>query len=153
MRRQDREITVSAEIEDVLRRARVLYLAMVDGDRPYVLPLSYGFDGEALYLHCAPAGRKLDVLRVNPRVCFAVSLDHDLITGKVPCGWGFRYRSVVGEGTVAFVEDEAEKRHGLDALMAQHGGEGGEYAAETLAKTVVLRIDITALSGKRAGYE
>lgn len=153
MRRQDREITVSAGIEDVLRRARVLYLAMVDGDRPYVLPLSYGFDGSALYLHCASEGRKIDVLRAQPRVGFAVSIDHELIIGKVPCGWGFRYRSVVGEGTVAFVEDEAEKRHGLDALMAQHGGTGGEYSPEALAQTVVLRIDITALSGKRAGYE
>ncbi len=41
----------------ILRRGTVLYLAMVDGGRPYVLPLSYGYDGSALYLHCAPAGR------------------------------------------------------------------------------------------------
>jgi len=153
MRRQDREMTVSDEIEDVLRRATVLHLAMVDGDRPYVLPLSYGFDGTALYLHCAREGRKLDVLRANAQVCFAVSVDHELTQGAVPCGWSFRYRSVVGEGTVAFVEDEAEKHHGLDALMAQHGGEGGEYTPGSLARTVILRVDITALSGKRAGYD
>ena len=153
MRRHDREIGSSDAIEDVLRRGTVLHLAMIDGDRPYVLPLSYGYDGSAIYVHSAQEGRKLDVLRASPRVCFVVSLDHELITGDVPCGWGFRYRSVVGEGTVAFVEDEAGRRHGLDALMAQHGGAGGEYSEASLQNTAVLRIDIISLSGKQAGYE
>ncbi|MGD9498388.1 MAG: pyridoxamine 5'-phosphate oxidase family protein [Armatimonadota bacterium] len=153
MRRHDREIQSSELIEDILRRGMVLHLAMVDGDRPYVLPLSYGYDGDALYLHCAPEGRKIDVLRACPRVCFAISLDHELITDEVPCGWGLRYRSVVGEGTVSFVEDEAGKRRGLDALMAQHGGAGGEYSAGSLERTTVLRVEITSLSGKQAGYE
>ncbi len=151
MRRHDREIDSSDAIEDILRRGTVLHLGMIDGDRPYVLPLSYGYDGAALYLHCAPEGRKLDVLRACPRVCFAISLDHELIRAEVPCEWGLRYRSVVGEGTVTFVEDEAEKRRGLDALMAQHGGRGGRYSAESLAQTAVLRIDITGLSGREVG--
>ena len=153
MPRHDREIESSELIQAILRRGTVLHLAMIDGDRPYVLPLSYGYDGAALYVHCAREGRKLDVLRASPRVCFVVSLDHELITGDLPCGWGFRYRSVVGEGTVAFVEDEAGKRRGLDALMAQHGGEGGEYSPASLERTTILRIDITVLSGKQAGYE
>jgi len=153
MRRHDRAIQSSAVIEDILRRGRVLHLAMVDGGRPYVLPLSYGYDGSAIYVHSALEGRKIDVLRACPRVCFSVSLDYELIAGDRPCGWGFRYRSVVGEGTVSFVADEAEIRSGLDALMAQHGGEGSDYSGETLQRTAILRIDITSLSGKQAGYE
>ncbi len=153
MRRHDREIGSSEAVEIILGRGTVLHLAMVDGDRPYVLPLSYGYDGSAIYVHSALEGRKIDVLRACPQVCFAISLDHELIRAEVPCDWGFRYRSVIGEGTVAFVEDEAEKRRGLDALMAQHGGGGGEYCADSLERTTVLRIDITSLSGKQAGYQ
>lgn len=153
MRRQDRQIDSAEAIEEIIRRARVVYLAMTDRDRPYVLPLSYGYDGTALYLHSAAEGRKLDILHSAPRVCFAISIDHELIRGERPCDWDFRYRSVIGEGTVAFVTDEQEKRRGLDAIVRQHGGEGGDYPEASLRHTTVLRIDVESLSGKRAGDE
>jgi nitroimidazol reductase NimA-like FMN-containing flavoprotein (pyridoxamine 5'-phosphate oxidase superfamily) len=153
MRRADREITDPAQVTALLTRERVLYLAMCDDGVPYVLPLSYGYDGDkALYLHSAPAGRKVEVLRRHPRVCFAIAPDQELTKGEVSCGWGLKYRSVVGEGIVHFVEDEAEKRGGLDVLMRQHGGTGGDYKPENLAQTTLLRIEIISLSGKQSGY-
>ena len=153
MRRADREITDPAQVAALLKRERVLYLAMCDGDIPYVLPLSYGYDGDrTLFIHSAAAGRKLEVLRRHPRVCFAIAPDQELTKGEVSCGWSFKYRSVVGEGIAHFVEDEAEKRQGLDVLMRQHGGQGGDYQPENVTKTAVLRIEITSLSGKQSGY-
>jgi nitroimidazol reductase NimA-like FMN-containing flavoprotein (pyridoxamine 5'-phosphate oxidase superfamily) len=152
MRRHEREISDRGAIEGLLHQGSVIYLAMCDGDIPYVIPLSYGYDGEALYIHCGLEGRKLDVLRRNPRVCFVVDPERELTTGEVSCGWSFRYRSVVGEGTVAFVESAAAKVAGLDVLMRQHGGAGGDYTAEALAQTLVLRVDITSLTGKQSGY-
>lgn len=153
MRRQDRRIESEDAVMEIMRRGRVIYLAMVDGDRPYVLPLSYGCAEGAIYLHSAGEGRKLEVLREAPQVCFAISLDHELIRGERPCDWDFRYRSVIGEGTAVFVTDDAEKRRGLDAIVRQHGGEGGEYPEASLRYTTVLRINIDSLSGKQAGYE
>ena len=152
MRRQDREIIDRELVEDVLRRGNVLYLAMCDGDTPYVLPLSYGYDGEALWIHSAVAGRKVDVLRRAPRVCFAISPDQELTRGEVSCSWSFRYRSVIGEGLVEFLETPAEQVRGLDVLMRQHGGEGGDYVPEQVAKTLMLRVRITSLTGKQSGY-
>jgi uncharacterized protein len=152
MRRADREITDAAQVAALLQRERVLYLAMCDEGTPYVLPVSYGYDGESLFVHSAAAGRKIEVLQRNPRVCFAVTLDQELTTGDVSCGWSFKYRSVVGEGVVHFVEDEEGKRQGLDVLMRQHGGTGGDYLPENMAKTAVLRIEILSLSGKQSGY-
>jgi hypothetical protein len=151
MRRADREITDPAQVAALLARERVLYLAMCDDGVPYVLPLSYGFDGQTLFLHSAPAGRKLEVLRRHPRVCFAVTVDAELVRGETSCACTFKYRSVVGEGIVHFVADEAEQRRGLDVLMRQYGGVGGDYKAESTAQTAVLRIEITSLSGKQSG--
>lgn len=42
MRRTDREVAGETEIKAILDRAKVLHLGMVDGGRPYVVPLHYG---------------------------------------------------------------------------------------------------------------
>ena len=74
MRRSDREIRDRSSIDGILHAASVCHLALCDGDRPYVVPMSYGYDGDRLYFHCASEGRKLDVVRRNPNACFAVEV-------------------------------------------------------------------------------
>ena len=34
------------------------------------MPVSFGYDGAALYFHTAPKGRKIDFIEANNRVCF-----------------------------------------------------------------------------------
>ena len=114
MRRQDKELIDREAIEAVIRRARVCRVAMCDGDVPYVVPMSFGYRDGRVWLHCAAEGRKIDILRVNDRVCFEVDLDHATNRGEESCGWNLRYRSVIGFGRARIVEDEAGKREGLD---------------------------------------
>ena len=74
--KREREVTDPQQIRYILDTAKVLHLGMVDGDEPYVIPMNYGYtmeDGElTLYLHGATKGRKLDVLRANPKVFFSL---------------------------------------------------------------------------------
>jgi len=151
MRRADREITDRAVIEALLRRHQVLYLALHDKGAPYVIPMSYGYDGECLYLHCAAEGRKIDLLRAHPQVAFAIEAEYEVKPGEVACGWGFGYGSVVGEGVAEIVTDPAEKRHGLDALMSHFTGEPQEYKDGGIEGTTVVRIRIASLTGKASG--
>ena len=65
MHRNDKEIKDVAAIEGVLRAAKVCRLGLCDGDRPYVVALCFGYDGDALYFHSAGQGKKLDILRKN----------------------------------------------------------------------------------------
>ena len=65
MRRKDREINDKFAIESIIRKASVCRLAMVDGNRPYIVPLCFGYQGDALYFHSANVGKKLD--RANKR--------------------------------------------------------------------------------------
>ncbi|MBM3188818.1 MAG: pyridoxamine 5'-phosphate oxidase family protein [Chloroflexi bacterium] len=153
MRRTDREITDPAALEDILRRARVLRLGLYDGRRPYVVPLSYGWSPGCLYVHSAREGRKVEILRQSPQVCFEVDLDHELVRGARACAWGVRYRSVIGYGRASFVEDPAEVRRALDAIMVQHGGSAQEtYDERSLQTVLIIRIDVEELTGKQAGY-
>ena len=64
MRRSDRQITDESEIRDIVECARIVHLGMIDGTRPYVVPLHYGCewheDGLTLWCHGAREGRKID---------------------------------------------------------------------------------------------
>ena len=152
MRRTEREITERQLIDDILRRATVVYLAMADDGSPYVLPLYFGYDGTALYLHSALEGRKIEILRRNPRVSFAVHVDDAVIPGEVGCAWSARYRSVLGEGEVRFLEAPEERQYALDTLLGKFAEGPFTYHADVLARTAVLRVEIQRLSGKQAGY-
>lgn len=148
MRRSDREITDRAELEEMLRTQQVLHLGLWDGAEPYVVPLNYGFDGTALYVHSALEGRKLDAMRAHSRVCFTVTGEQQVVPGEAPCGWSVKYRSIIGYGQARLLETPEEKAAGLNVIMRQLAGREFEFPAEALAKTAVIRIEITEMTGK-----
>ncbi len=151
MRRADRRITDTAELESILRQGRVLRLGMCDGDEPYVLPLNYGYSEGVIYMHCAKEGRKLDVLRANPKVCFEVTVDEALCPPKntEACGFTMRFRCVMGRGVAEIVEDAAGVRRGLEALMEHYAGGGYSFGEKLLSQTAVIRVRVDAISGKQ----
>lgn len=154
MRRADRQVTDSAELRDILTRADCCHLALVDAGAPYLVTMNFGFLWEGplpvLYFHCAPQGRKLDILRADPRVCFSVDLDHELVLGTNDSHCTMRYTSLVGTGTVVFVTDPAEKKQGLDRIMAQYSPKTEfHYPEKVFAMTTLLRLDAAELTGKK----
>lgn len=153
MRRKDREITSLEEQFKIWKACKVCRVAMVDGDRPYVLPLNYGAALEeekiTLYLHGAKAGRKLDVLRRNPRVCVEADCEHRLVEAEDPCGYGYAFASVLGEGTAELLEEPAEKAHGLSVLMSHQTGKEFFFTAAQTVSVSVLRVCLENTTGKR----
>lgn len=126
MRRKDREVTDLGAIGCIIGDCKVLRLGMVDEGRPYVVPMNFGFDLRdgvlELYCHSAPEGRKVEVLRRKPEVCFEMDCGHRLVEAEAACGYGFAYSSVIGEGTVGFIEDHEEKLRALLRIMEHQTG-------------------------------
>jgi len=151
MRRKEQEIADRSLLEAILQQARVCHIAMAVDNEPYVVPISFGYHDGCLYLHSAPEGRKIDLLRRNNRVCFEIDLDEGLVAEGPPCAWSIRYRSVIGTGRAYFIEDQKEKRKALDIIVA-HYGEPGAYAEQSLAQVAVIRIEIDEMTGKQSGY-
>jgi nitroimidazol reductase NimA-like FMN-containing flavoprotein (pyridoxamine 5'-phosphate oxidase superfamily) len=149
MRRKDREITDRAELLRILAEARVCRLAMVDGDRPYVVPLTFALDGADLVLHSARAGRKLDILRRNPAVCFEVEEGVAINVGPSPCETGMRFRTVIGHGVAEFVEESAERARLLALFGPRYGAPSRPLPANEVERTAVLLIRVDELTGKR----
>lgn len=152
MTRRERQVTDEPFIRHILESAKIVHLGMVDGDEPYVVPMNYGFvleDGKlTLYLHGACRGRKIDVLRENPKVFFEMECDVRPFTDEVACKYGMAYSSLMGKGRAVIVENVAEKQRSLTLLMRTQSGKEFTFT-EKLADVVgVVRIDVESFTAK-----
>ncbi len=150
MRRKDKEITDRAELRQILAGARVCRLAMSDGDRPYLVPLTFALDGDDLVFHSATEGRKIDVLRRNPSVCFEVEEAVEVRPAPTACDFSMRFRTVIGFGEVEFVTDPAERLRLLALFGPRYGASPGPVPKSQLERTRVLRVRVRELTGKRS---
>ena len=154
MRRSEKALDEVGEIEAILEASLVLRLAMCDASRPYIVPLNFAYRANRLYIHSAREGRKIDILRANPRVCFQVDADVGLIApddATKACGFTMRYRSVVGTGTAAIHEDASTITTGLDLIMARVSDRAFEYPEAALKKAAMIVVDVHEMSGKQSG--
>ncbi len=151
--KREREVTDLSEIIRYLDTAKFLHLGLVDGDEPYVVPMNYGYtmeDGKlTLYLHGATRGRKLDVMRANPKVFFSLECDLQPFEGTVACKYGMAYASVMGCGVATILEDVEEKKKGLSILMKTQTGKDFEFNDKLSGVVSVIRIEVSAYTAKR----
>lgn len=153
MRRADRQqsLEFSRALMDGCTHAVV---ALSTGtDTPYCLPLSLVRVGDSLYFHTAKEGRKIDLLRQNPRVC--VTFVGGDIPAYVDAGYYTTYfQSVIAEGTAVEVTEDAEKVDALRALCqkltpdAMTGDHFDKAVEKSLSVTGIWRIDLDNISGK-----
>jgi len=148
MRRKDKEISDRDEIELIIEKALVCRLAMVDEAEPYLVPLCFGFRNNTLFFHSAAEGKKLGLLRKNPRVCFELDCDTEVRTGEKACDFSMRYRSVIGFGTVAFIEATAAKREALDIIMNHYAEGAFDYPDALINRISVFKVEIDTMTGK-----
>jgi hypothetical protein len=151
MRRHDKEITSRQEIDEIIRSADVCRLALSRDNEPYLVPVSFGYDGAALYFHTAKTGRKLDFIDANNRVCFEleanVSLHGD--DGDA-CTWTFAFESIIGYGTITELGTGKDRARGLNQIMLHYSGREWEIDEAAMATTRIWRIDIESVTGKRS---
>ena len=152
MRRNDREVTDIQEICSLIDECRVIRLAMIDGDKPYVVPLNFGYTCEngafTFYCHSAKEGKKLDVIRKNASVAFEMDCQNALQHGETACTHSYYYASVLGEGKAEILEGD-EKCKGLSALMLHMAGRNDVFTAEMADKVAVIAIRVDALTAKK----
>lgn len=152
MRRKDREIIDRAEIDEIIGAAKMMHLALADGNIPFLVPVFFAYDGKAFYFHSSQKGTKIEILKRNNNVCIEVSIDHGVIPDEMPCDFEARHRTVIGFGKAAFVTDEAEKIRVLDMIVAKFTSRKFEYPKSNLDRTMVVRIDLESIKGKKHGF-
>lgn len=150
--RRKRQALSKEEISTVLYRGTSGVLALSgDDDYPYAVPISYVYDGEKIYFHCAQSGHKLDAIQRNAKVSFCV-IDQDEI---VPDQYTSYYRSVIAFGQAEVIMDEKEKREAIEKLMVKYAPNDTAIRRNNLidrewTPLCMLKMSIDHVTGKEA---
>jgi hypothetical protein len=153
MQRKDKEITDIRWIEAVLQSADVCRIACAGNNEPYIVPVCFGYERGSLWFHSAHTGRKIDILRKNPRCCFEVETGVGAMEAEAPCDRGMRYQSVIGTGSAHILEDPKEKCRGLACIVAHYSADPAGIPEASLRNVAVVRIAIEKMTGKSSGYK
>ena len=148
IRRQDRLLDEERAME-IIKEGEygVLSMQAEDGEGAYGIPVSYVWDrGNSIYIHCAPAGKKLRCIDACHKVSFC-------IVGKTqvsPDKFTTAYESVVLECTAHRSLHEAERMSALSLLLSKYCPNdkirGIEQANRSFARTDIIRLDIGRIS-------
>ena len=138
---------------NALEHAPYAVLAMADQEgKPYCIPVTPGADRAhgVIYLHCAKAGQKLDMMRANPSVCLTAVSEAQ----SVPTEFEMTFASAVFTGHAEEVTDRAEKVEGLRIICQRYDPDGMYRFEEVVNRlvdgTCVIKIVVEEATGKEA---
>lgn len=152
MRRKDREIIDFNSIIEIIKRCDTIRLGFADGDYPYIVPLSFGFEtqGEQIYfyIHGATEGRKAELMKQNRSCSFEMDCDHKLFLDYEKKQATMKYSSLMGKVDIEIIEDDDKKRCADVLLSGYENAKGFEYNTDSLSFTMLARLTVTEYTAK-----
>jgi nitroimidazol reductase NimA-like FMN-containing flavoprotein (pyridoxamine 5'-phosphate oxidase superfamily) len=148
-------ISSKEEINAIIKRCQWCHVAMVDAEnRPYVIPMNFGFEQDVIYIHGSSRGKKAEVLAINPQVCINFSTDHVLRyqNEEVACSWSMKYRSVLAYGKASVIEEPDEKVAALNIIMKHYTNREFRYNAPSIREVKIWKVAVEKLDGRVYGY-
>lgn len=138
------------EIDILLKQQVTGRIACVENGVPYIVPVNYFYDGKSVLSHSAP-GKKIDIMRNNPAVCFQVDDIQNI----------FHWQSVVAWGRFEEITEMGEKEQAMQAIIHRimpfsinphdhpsHGIAESEYDIGTKIDLVLYRIVLIKKTGR-----
>ena len=159
MRKESRQMSADWAL-DVFDKAAYITVSMAGEDgNPYGLPLSLvRTDERTFWFHCATEGKKLDILKSNPKVFLSAVTRCRPLRGPKDGSFTLEFQSATAVGIAEIVEDESTKKEALKAICQRFLPEqmdGFEEAiSRSIHRTAVVRITLTEPPvGKRKQYD
>ncbi len=149
------EITDKIAIKEIIDSTDVCTLALIDGEKPYCVPMNFAYCDEIVYFHGAPFGRKIEALNKNQEVCIAFYSEEKLNVRNenVACSYSMKYKSVLAEGKIVFVEDYDEKIRILNIIMKKYSGRDDfKYSKPAIDNVNVFYLKPENVTAYRRGY-
>lgn len=153
MRRKDREVIDNTKINEIIRKSKVCRVGFADNGEVYIVPLNFGFVDHSgkrtFYFHSAKEGRKVDLVKQNPKVGFELDTGYELWEAENACDFSAGFQSIIGTGTISIVDDYEDKKTALIAIMATITGKDTWKFNNRMTDAVdVFRLDVETISCK-----
>lgn len=158
MRLQKRAVTEYEDLKEILEACQVVRIGAVDEEGLFIVPVNFGYEffensGEMhlkLYIHSAREGRKAEAFSKSPDVALEMDCEQGILRGAYACDYSFAYFSLMGNGAIRPVTEEAEKIYGLRLLMQHMEPKAKlEFLPQMLERVHVYCIEVKSFSGKR----
>jgi nitroimidazol reductase NimA-like FMN-containing flavoprotein (pyridoxamine 5'-phosphate oxidase superfamily) len=139
------------QIEQILRGEVIGRIGCHDAGRAYVVPITYVYDGVAVYGH-STEGQKLHMMCANPFVCFEVEQIDDLANWHSVIAWGV-FEELAGKDEQRSLQLLVHRLMPLLPSATAHPGAGAQdaegHSHDRAGRTLVLyRIVLNEKSGR-----
>lgn len=136
------------QIDQLLREEIIGRIACADGDFVYIVPVSYAYDGRAIYVHSLE-GQKLDIMRKNPNVCFEADNIKDMANWQSVVVQG-TFRELSGEQRSKALEILLNRPLPLSSSATTHLGSSWPFYYDELKEIggVVFEIEVKEKTGR-----
>ncbi|MBN2893475.1 MAG: pyridoxamine 5'-phosphate oxidase family protein [Bacteroidales bacterium] len=141
-------------IEKIIKKSQICHVAMVDGEKPYIIGMNFGYKDKIIYLHCDKIGKKIDILKKNNNVSVFFTADTDLFARhpEVGCSWRMRYRSVQANGKAEFVDDYDKKLEALNIFMENYSEKPVSFSKPAVDNILIIEVKIDDWTGRSFEY-
>lgn len=137
------------EIIDLLERQVIGRLGCHADDETYVVPVNFIFRNNAIYAHTGN-GKKLEMMRKNPKVCFQVDEIQDTFRWKSVIVWG-TFEELTGEERQQAMQGIIHRIMPLTDSKGQHSSHG--IADEKYDSLVVFKIPLVEGTGRFESHD
>lgn len=150
-----REITDINEIDTVLREAKMCRLALIDGDKPYIAPLLFGYclsgGNPEFYFRCGEKSELIDIIKKNNKAAFEIDKLSEVVPNEDnPSLFEADYEVVSVTGTIEFITG-IDKITGFSHILQKYNENGGEcnISEQVLNSFAVLKLTAAEIMCKK----
>lgn len=143
------KISEKNKIDELIKKCQICRIALSKDDKPYLIPISFGYDGKKIYFHTAMEGKKIDIIEFNNNVCFEFENNVQLNpNNRNPCKWSFSYETVIGEGIIEEIKETNNKINALNIIMQHYSDKLWQFQQKSLNSVRVWSIKIKNINYK-----
>lgn len=148
MNKKERQLTLEQTKELLLKGHHGTLSVNGDDGYPYGIPVNYVYVNDAVYIHSAKYGYKIDALKKDDKVCFSA-----IIRSKIlPEQFTAEFESVVAFGKAELVADDAEKQNVLETFIKRFSpgleDAGAKMIKTNFPDTAIIKVNVESVTGK-----
>lgn len=137
------------KIDKIIHESDICHISCCLEERPYLIPISFGYDGEAVYIHTGKQGKKITIFEENPQVCLSFVSQAEIVPDpEEACDWAYEFSSVISDGAISEIPDLEGKAYGLNQIMSHYSGKDWNFPEKTLKATRVWKIPLEDPTGR-----